>query len=103
MTPVWFPGLPAIPEGIPPETQDVPPPGYRFEWVPDPDWTVDCVPDDRCHHWGCEGECVATLHRPTRTKFGRPYKRRERRCAEHLYGRRVEGSAVLVSRLVEIP
>src|SRR3990167_6908582 len=82
------------------------PEGYRYEWVPDPRWTTDkMVIANRFCRWArseCGRPAVAAMDRGRRLQGARRlawwcY------CEAHLYGRRIDGSAVMVRKLVPDP
>lgn len=70
-------------------------------WVPDPEWLL--VNGGKCRRKHCQQPAVAGLmriHRYSRywEKYGLILKREHlwRYCADHLYGRRIEGNQLLV-------
>jgi len=81
------------------------PDGWRYEWVPEPvfgwlSWRV-ISPEEakRCrwtdHGIRCENQSVAKLNR------GRKDERWWHYCADHMFGRRIDGRRVWVIHTIE--
>jgi hypothetical protein len=71
------------------------PDGYRLEWIPDDAWKL--IDDGRyCRRPGCGNVAVAALDRKHKRNRWWAY------CADHLYGRKIEGGVVKRERLVKI-
>jgi hypothetical protein len=86
------------------DVDDVPE-GFVAEWVVDFQWrtaTAEEARDLKCRRTNpgrqCPGRVVALLNRGLR-RSGHRYDAWWPYCADHLYGRRIAGSAVLVRHL----
>lgn len=76
---------------------DEAPEGYHWEWVADENWKVGG--GYKCRMLRCPNRAVAAFRRNNRHAIqGWSWWHY---CADHLYGRKIEGGVVKVRRLVE--